>query len=279
MVERIKKVMEEALAKSGADLKDTLFAMSKIIQEADVDDLVELFEESSDLIVKVIPKVGEFMAAVEPSEGIPVVKDTVPVILDKMRKCGIGKLISVIPVNKLTYFPIDIMKSIEDAIRICGDKITIYLADPDLKNQLIENFLPITINLIENRGAGIEAIIRAIPDFEIAFNKIRDASITANVDISKANLILNIKIDKGTISIEMCENPNADLSFEFPDAKIVEIPVVRNMIDQLESGQTIDLSAAKNKIESNQLKITGFIFRTIKLMPLLTPIIKVMQKK
>jgi hypothetical protein len=111
-------------------------------------------------------------------------------------------------------------------------------------------------------------------DFTDAWGKIKGTSVSANVDIPDFALAINAGIDKGVISMGSGINEKADMTVELTIASILDIlPMLTSL-----TPSTI-MSAGMKIFTFGKIKIKGAMMKAAGLMPLLTPLIKIITPK
>ena len=257
MAEKIKEVAEKAIGTSGAGLKDVWVELLDAIKEAEVSDYIKVLKESPDLLLKGIPKVGEGMGVLDPKDTTPPIIDSVPVILDKVKKYGIEKFVSEVP-EIADKFP-DLIESMDEMVKgIDAEKWTEYGKE----------FKDLVIGLFPVINEGLPAVRRANKDVDDVFNKVKSAKVTMGMNLTEMGWGFKAKFDGGNMALEEGLE-GTDLTLLLPSASQLE------MIDVAMTG---NMSAAMKAFTTGKIKIKGAMMRGAGLMPLFSAMGKLTKK-
>jgi putative sterol carrier protein len=257
MAEKIKEMAEKAIGASGVDLKDVLPDLLDAIKGAEVSDYIKVLKESPDLLMKGMPKVGEYIGAVDPKDALPVIKDALPVILDKVKGYGIEKFVNEVP-DLADKFP-EMIGGMQEMVKGIGaDKLTEYGKE----------FKDVVVGLFPIINEGLPAVRKVSKDIDDVFNKIKGAKVTAGIDLTEMGWGLKAKFDAGTMTVEEGLE-GTDLTLILPT------PALFDMFDIMVTG---NMSAAMKAFTGGKIKIKGAMMKGAALMPLFSAMGKLGKK-
>ena len=123
---------------------------------------IKVLNESPDLLVRGIPKVGEFINEDKPDDALPIMRETFPLIFSKVVEYGLERF--VIDVSDLTRTIPDMFISMQKLVRE---------VDPDKLTEFGRDFEDIMQGLLFVINEGLPIVRKVNKDIDDVFNKIK----------------------------------------------------------------------------------------------------------
>lgn len=247
LAENIKKIAEKAIKSDTEELKQIFPELLNTIKDADVQDYIKILNESPDLIVRGIPKIGEFINKNKPEDALPAMRETFPIIFSNVVEYGLEKFIT--EVSDLTRTIPDLFKSMQKLIKE---------VDPDKLTEFGQDFEDIMQGLLFVINEGLPIVRKVNKNIDDVFNKIKGAKVTTGVNLVDMGWGFRINWNRGEITVDS-DVENSDLTLELPTRSLID------MFDIMTSGS---ISAAIKAFATGKIKIKGAMMKGAAILPL-----------
>jgi len=256
LAEKIKEIGEKAIKADVEELKKIFPDLLDTIKDAEVSDYIKVLKESPDLIIRGIPKAGEFINKSKPDDALPVIRETLPLIFDKVQKYGLEKFLTEVP--DLAKMIPDIFSSMQKLMKeINPDKLTEFGRDFE---DIMKSFFPLV-------NEGFPIVKKINKDIDDMFNKIKSAKVTTGVNLIDMGWGFRINWNNGEITLD--SNTESDLTLELP---------TKSLFDMFEIMTSGSLSAALKAFTTGKIKIKGAMMKGAAILPLFTELGKLIKR-
>lgn len=257
MAENIKEISEKAIKADAKDLKKIFPDLLNTIKDADVQDYIKVLNESPDLLVRGIPKVGEFINENKPDDALPIMRETFPLIFSKVVEYGLERF--VIDVSDLTRTIPDMFSSMQKLVKE---------VDPDKLTEFGRDFEDIMQGLLFVINEGLPIVRKVNKDINDVFNKIKGAKVTTGVNLVDMGWGFRINWNKGEVTLDS-DVENSDLTLELP---------TKSLIDMFEIMTSGNISSVLKVFATGKIKIKGAMMKGAAILPLFAEFGKLMKR-